>query len=301
MEQQHGQTVFWQHGMNFYSEAYTDTIKALAQALLQDLAQAYQHVHRLSTRYRFAALLEHVWRVAAPPWREGLDFVLDTRPFFREPGGPKLGLGSSAALAAALAAALSDAAASAGDLYRTAAVAHRHFQDGKGSGVDVAAAVHGGVIGYRMEPPQVERLEWPDGLHFALLWSGRPASTADKLARLGGAQLGKSAAGLRDAAAAVLAAWKEGVAATVLEQLRRYTDTLRRFGAEHQMQLIKTDNFFFFRRHPGAADLLLFSALSAPQPSPQASPILIDAKTPASGRRVWVHLLASWRGLGLSS
>ncbi|MCW8194606.1 alpha/beta hydrolase [Proteobacteria bacterium 005FR1] len=27
-----GQTVFWQHGMNFYSEAYTDTIKALAEA-----------------------------------------------------------------------------------------------------------------------------------------------------------------------------------------------------------------------------------------------------------------------------
>jgi pimeloyl-ACP methyl ester carboxylesterase len=27
-----GQTVFWQHGMNFYSEAYTDTINALADA-----------------------------------------------------------------------------------------------------------------------------------------------------------------------------------------------------------------------------------------------------------------------------
>ncbi len=181
------------------------------------------------------ALLEQVWRAAAPPWRAGLDLVIDTRPFFREPGGPKLGLGSSAALAAALAAALCDAAASTGDLYRTAAVAHRHFQDGRGSGVDVAAAVHGGVIGYRMEAGQAERLDWPGGLYFELLWSGRPASTAGKLARLAAAPRGASADGLGDAAAAAAACWQAGRAGAILESLRAYTAALRRFSDDHDL------------------------------------------------------------------
>lgn len=180
-------------------------------------------------------LFEHVWRAVAPARRPGLDFVLDTRPFFREPGGRKLGFGSSAALATALAAALAGAGASPDDLHRTAAAAHRAFQQGQGSGVDVAAAVHGGVIGYRMEPLSLEQLDWPDGLHFELLWSGRPASTADQLARLATARRGASATGLGEAAAAVLASWRKGAAGAILECMRAYTVALQRFSADHDL------------------------------------------------------------------
>ena len=179
------------------------------------------------------ALLEQVWRAALPPSGPGLAFTLDTQAFFREPGGPKLGFGSSAALAAALAAALLPREAGIDDLYRTAAVAHRNFQDGRGSGVDVAAAVHGGALAWRMEAAESERLEWPAGLAFEVLWSGQPASTAERLARLAGTRHGTSASALVEAAEAVLDAWHERSAAAVLERLRRYTAELRRFSDEH--------------------------------------------------------------------
>jgi phosphomevalonate kinase len=181
------------------------------------------------------ALFEHVWRTVAPARRRCLDLVLDTRSFFREPGGRKLGLGSSAALVTALAAALAGAEAALDDLHRTAAAAHRTAQDGKGSGVDVAAAVHGGVIGYRMEPLSIEKLDWPAGLHFELLWSGRPASTSDKLARLAAARRAASATGLGDAAAAVLASWREEAPRAILEGVRAYTAALQRFSADHDL------------------------------------------------------------------
>ena len=179
------------------------------------------------------ALLEQVWRATAPPAGPGLAFTLDTQPFFREPGGRKLGFGSSAALATALAAALLPRDAGSDDRYRTAAVAHRNFQDGRGSGVDVATAVHGGALAWRMQTAAAERLEWPAGLAFELLWSGQPASTAERLARLAGAPSGASAGALVEAAEAVLDAWHERSAAAVLESLRSYTAALRRFSDEH--------------------------------------------------------------------
>ena len=179
------------------------------------------------------ALLEQVWRAAMPPAGPGLAFTLDTQPFFREPGGLKLGFGSSAALATALAAALLPREAGIDDLYRTAAVAHRNFQDGRGSGVDVAAAVHGGALAWRMKAAEAERLEWPAGLAFEVLWSGRPASTAERLAHFAGTRHGASAGALAEAAEAVLDAWHERSAAAVLNRLRRYTAALRRFSDEH--------------------------------------------------------------------
>ncbi|HET6629480.1 MAG TPA: hypothetical protein VFG91_06875 [Woeseiaceae bacterium] len=189
------------------------------------------------------ALLEQVWSAVAPARGEALDLVLDTQPFFHDPGGRKLGLGSSGALAAALAAALAGAEASPDDLCLMAVAAHRDFQHGQGSGVDVAAAVYGDVTGYRMAPLAIEKLDWPAGLHFELLWSGRPASTADKLARLAGASRGAGSSrgagfdpyGLGDAATDVLDCWREGAAGAILEGLRTYIAALQRFSAGHDL------------------------------------------------------------------
>jgi phosphomevalonate kinase len=179
------------------------------------------------------ALLEEVWRCVRPVRPQGLAITLDTRPFFDGAGGRKLGFGSSAALAVALAAALTDGDMHAGDLHGTAAAAHRSFQHGRGSGVDVATAVHGGVLAYWMEPARVAKLDWPAGLHFELLWSRQPASTADRLARLARAGRGASAGDLGETAAHVLDAWQRGAARAVLDALREYVDALQRFNEQH--------------------------------------------------------------------
>lgn len=182
-------------------------------------------------------LLEHIWRAARPKAAENLALTLDTRAFFDAPGGFKLGFGSSAALAVALTSALAGSDLQGDDLFRTAAVAHRNFQNGKGSGVDVAAAVYGGLIGFDINGGSVEQLEWPADLHFLFLWSGKPASTAEKLARLesaGGEDLAPVfAARLADAAAAVSDSWRHGNAPDIMGSLGNYASALQRFSADH--------------------------------------------------------------------
>lgn len=185
------------------------------------------------------ALLEHVWREARPAPGASLSLNLDTRDFFRGTGGPKLGFGSSAALAVALTAALGGAALARGEVYRRAARAHRSFQNGRGSGIDVATAVYGGVIGFRMEE-RVEPLEWPQGLALAFLWSGRPSDTATRLERFSRsrARAGRSVGALVEAAGAVRAGWSKDTE-TVLESLRSYAHALRRFGRDCELGIFE--------------------------------------------------------------
>src|SRR5690606_5238152 len=131
------------------------------------------------------ALVEHVWQAVRPEPRGSLVLTLDTRAFYDPVTGAKLGFGSSAALAVALAAALAGEAAPE-PVREAARRAHMAFQGGRGSGVDIATAAHGGVVGYRRESAQVEHLPWPAGLEVCLLWSGRAADTPaaiDRLAR----------------------------------------------------------------------------------------------------------------------
>lgn len=119
----------------------------------------------------------------AAPW-------FDASPL-RE-GEQKLGLGSSAAiLVASLAAleldrepALSDEALCA-RVYERAFVAHRAAQGG-GSGVDVAASAHGGVLAARRKNGSLEltRARLPSGLHFEVWACSAAASTAAFLARI---------------------------------------------------------------------------------------------------------------------
>src|SRR5690606_11456641 len=96
------------------------------------------------------ALLGHVWRQVSADPGGSLEIVLDTRGFFDPATGVKLGFGSSAALAVALAAALAGESVPQ-RVQEAALLAHRDFQGGHGSGVDVATSAHGGVIGYRRD------------------------------------------------------------------------------------------------------------------------------------------------------
>jgi len=183
------------------------------------------------------ALVEHVWQAVRPEPRGSLVLTLDTRAFYDPVTGAKLGFGSSAALAVALAAALAGEAAPE-PVREAARRAHMAFQGGRGSGVDIATAAHGGVVGYRRESAQVEHLPWPAGLEVCLLWSGRAADTPaaiDRLARAR-AEAAPALASLVAAAEAAYRGWARG-AAEALEALSAWAGALFRFARDCRLDV----------------------------------------------------------------
>ena len=103
-------------------------------------------------------------------------------------GDHKIGLGSSAATAVAAVGAVFESAGVSveGNRPRIYSVAHAaHFAaQGGGSGADVAAAVHGGLIRVERQTagaPLVEPLVPPVGLHLVVFWTGQPVSTANMI------------------------------------------------------------------------------------------------------------------------
>ncbi len=159
--------------------------------------------------------------------RPELTIELDTRAFAE--GGKKLGIGSSASLTAALVAALGR------DVYADAIAAHRHLQGGSGSGVDVAAAVHGGLIEYRVEGAAVEALEWPNNLAIRFIWTGVPSSTKARIDLVTGDAASAARSGLREAALDMAAAWRTGDGAVILATYPRYVESLRAFSEELEL------------------------------------------------------------------
>ena len=163
----------------------------------------------------------------------------------------KLGLGSSAALTVALAGALA-AAAGVQDLGTDELLhTHRRLQHGRGSGIDIAAAVHGGVLRFSLGPagPHVEPVALPPMLSWSCVWTGRAASTHDFLTRIAAWRLAEPDRhdGLMDELAAASAAGVDAAgrqdAAGVLDAVDTYARLLVRLGdasgadivcAEHQ-------------------------------------------------------------------
>lgn len=111
---------------------------------------------------------------------------LDSDAFHLEHAGvrEKLGLGSSAALTVALLGALHALAGNPPPTLSECIDAHRAIQHG-GSGIDVAASLHGGLLRFQLDDdraPRVAPLALPAGLHWRCLYSGKPASTSAMLA-----------------------------------------------------------------------------------------------------------------------
>jgi phosphomevalonate kinase len=116
---------------------------------------------------------------------------VDVRALHDE-AGRKLGLGSSAASMVASQAARAVARGEdptdplvRATLFRGVREAHAHAQKG-GSGVDVAAAVHGGALRYATDgkDAQVRAVELPTALVLRAFWSGTSARTSDLRARV---------------------------------------------------------------------------------------------------------------------
>lgn len=171
---------------------------------------------------------------------QSLQIRLDTAAFVKAVAGAphKLGLGSSAALVVAMVAALLGACgARAGPAeLRTACLrAHRAFQQGRGSGVDVLTAIHGGLLVCTpdRDDPHAEVLQWPANLHLVLVWTGRSASTPALIARYDEFRTRRASVfqreteRLRDAARQAATAWRSGELTSVLDATANYARCLR--------------------------------------------------------------------------
>ena len=154
---------------------------------------------------------------------------LDTRAFLTD--GRKIGIGSSAALTVALVAARRNSV----DVYASSLDAHRELQGGAGSGVDVAAAVHGGLIEYEMSTRNVRTFSWPEGLLMRVLWTGIPASTGAKLRKLAEQEVRPSRSALRLAASQMADHWRSGDAEQILSGYVSYVGVLRQFSVDHDL------------------------------------------------------------------
>lgn len=114
--------------------------------------------------------------------------ALDSTAFFHR--GLKLGIGSSAAAICAFAGAWVAYSAGRADAASSLTVSeliglHRRLQGG-GSGLDIAAAVTGGLIAYRAGPgsePDLGSVQMPNSVGFAGVFAGKSALTADFVAK----------------------------------------------------------------------------------------------------------------------
>jgi len=186
------------------------------------------------------ALLEAVWETVGLAPTSNLSLQLDTSEFSDIATGNKTGIGSSAALTVALTAALcelnsGEQKSSAPQSATAAFDAHHKFQGGRGSGVDIATSGAGGLIEYVMNGRNIRRLSWPDELAYALVWTGAPASTTQKLDRLARSKPRPSRAALVYSARRLGKAWQKGRADNILNEYHDYINVLREFSVDHDI------------------------------------------------------------------
>lgn len=123
-------------------------------------------------------------RLSARDFLSGLTVTIDSAAFWHR--GGKLGLGSSAAVAAALTAALAEAAGlriDAAELRASATLAHREAQFGAGSGGDVAACCTGGLLTFRRDADPIVR-SWPQELSMSVVVTGAGSSSTELVGRV---------------------------------------------------------------------------------------------------------------------
>ncbi len=166
---------------------------------------------------------------------------LDTTAFFDSTRGErlKLGLGSSAALTVALASALTGRAPEAGaadlDWLRTLVSLHREVQGGLGSGIDVAASLCGGVVGFELDARRsvagIAPMQWPERICRAFVWTGRSASTGSFLDRLDASRQ-SGTPGVNQALDRLGQESERGVDALARDEPFRFLDAVDRFCEE---------------------------------------------------------------------
>jgi phosphomevalonate kinase len=184
----------------------------------------------------------------ARAWRPALgamhaDVTVDSRAFLDD--GKKLGVGRSAAtVTAAVAAFLAGAGApDPAVVFEAAVAAHALLQDGHGSGADIAASAHGGVIEFRRSAGRlsVAARRMPPGLHLVVGWTGVSVPTDPLLKRFASTAAARepsSLGPLRAVAERAAAAAAEAQAPSFLDAVRETADLLARLGEESGIPIV---------------------------------------------------------------
>lgn len=154
---------------------------------LQSMAEAERQVIFRPRARSGLALVDRVVETYPASNGAGWRGVLDSGGLYRE--GKKLGLGSSAAALTAWSGAWlawtgQGIAEARPDVLQGFIETHQAWQGGTGSGLDVAASFHGGVIRFQLDEetgPQVERAKMPDGVGFVSVFVRTSASTQKHL------------------------------------------------------------------------------------------------------------------------
>lgn len=189
--------------------------------------------------------------------------TIDSSEFYSTETAQKLGLGSSAAVCVALTAALHQLFASTEKIDALCFKVHSNFQGGKGSGVDVASSLAGGLIGFQRlfthtpaELPNIniKALEPIHGLYILPVWTGFSASTSEMLQDLD-AYRNKSSDGykalieeLTRVSTELIEVWQAQNIAAVLDLLALYADGLQRLDAAADMGIYSEPHLEFQRR-----------------------------------------------------
>jgi phosphomevalonate kinase len=168
----------------------------------------------------------------------------------------KLGLGSSAALLVALAGAVCAHEGRSAPSAAALIAAHRGLQHGRGSGLDIAASLTGGLLRYRLREdglrnsvardivPEIASLRWPGQLAFCCVWSGRSASTSKLLQQMAAwraREPGRHASAMAElgaCAAAAAAAAGAGDARALLRAVSASAGQLARLGEASGVDIV---------------------------------------------------------------
>ncbi len=163
--------------------------------------------------------------------------------------GKKVGLGSSAAVAAAAAGALFESEGQPIETHRDAVLelamdSHRAAQGGKGSGGDVAVSVLGGTIVFTTQGLR-EEVARPE-MEVVAVWTGRPASTTQLMAAVDAFRARDPAAhkacfdALAEAAQVLAEAYRQGDVGRIFEGISVYRDGMDRLGSSAGVPIVTT-------------------------------------------------------------
>ena len=150
-------------------------------------------------------------------------------------GSDKPGLGASAAVCVATMGALHASCGLEPPTLEQCMAVHSVAQGGRGSGYDVATALHGGLIRFNPSAeggPTVTPLEWVDGLHARVFFTGQGASTVAMLGRLQHFREARPSrakrcfAELRQSAAAFIDAWVKAELRLLLDSAANVQEAL---------------------------------------------------------------------------
>lgn len=170
--------------------------------------------------------------------------------------GRKLGLGSSAAALVAWAGAWAaytrrEAESSASSSLTELIGLHRAIQAGAGSGLDVAASLHGGVLAFRLvsgERPDVVSVTLPNSVRFVGVATPQAASTPNLLARFDAWRVAEPAAAamqldrMRQVAEVGIASAGAGDAPQFLAAVQQYGLELDALGAAIGAEIVTPEH-----------------------------------------------------------